>query len=402
MKILILTSEYPNPKSNYDTPVVHYYAKEWLEQGHEIKVVHYRSVFPKPFYFIANIFNKTLKKIFKTDFIPNVRLSRSLEYTHEGIKVKSQPIFKIFPHFKFFNSTIAYHAKILYNDNLNNNFKPDRIIAHFVNPQLPLISELKKYYPFVKSSLVVHENPKVIFDLYKEKSYALLNNLNTIGFRFNEMRNKFINLFGENYNMFICPSGIPENYILKNVPKSKFKSDKISICFVGMLIPLKNVDILLNALSLAFPNRNFSLDIVGEGMLKNEISRKIIELDLSGCVNMLGKLSREEVQNKMNNTDVFVMVSSPEAFGLVYLEAMSKGCITIGTVGQGIDGIIENGKNGFLCKARNVESLKSVITEVNNLSYTKKIQLATNSINTAASYTNKKVALEYLKKIDLK
>lgn len=402
MKLLILTSEYPNPNSSFDTPVVHYYVKEWIDQGHEVKVIHYRSVFPSFFYFFSNTFNKTLKKIFKTDFIPVFRLDKSLEYFHEGIKVKSQPIFKIFPHFKFFKSTIIKHAKIIYDDNSNNNFKPDRIIGHFVNPQLPLISELKKFYPQVKSSLVIHEDPKVIFDLYKEKSFLLLNNLTTIGFRFNEMRNKFMKLFGQNYKMFICPSGIPENYILKNVPINKFKETKMSICFVGMLIPLKNVDILLDALSLAFPNRNFSLDIIGEGLLKNDISRKIIELELSGCVNMLGKLSREEVQNKMKNTDVFVMVSSPEAFGLVYLEAMSKGCITIGTVGQGIDGIIENGKNGFLCEARNVESLKSVFTEVNNLSYTKKIQLATNAINTTASLTNKKVALDYLKKIDLK
>lgn len=401
MKLLVLSSEYPNPNSDFDTPVVHYYVKEWIKQGHEVKVIHYRSVFPPFFYIFSNIFNKWLKKIFKTDFIPVARLKESIEYFHEGVKVKSQPIFKLFPHFRFLNSTIKKHATLIYHENLNNNFKPDRIIGHFVNPQLPLINELKKFYPSVDSSLVIHEDPRVIYDLYKEKSYPLLNNLTTIGFRFNEMRNRFKKIFGNNYQMFICPSGIPEDYILKNIPPKKFKESTLSICFVGMLIPLKNVDIILDALSQAFPDRSFTFDIIGEGMLKDEISRKILDLELSECVNMLGKISREDVQHKLLNTDVFVMVSSPEAFGLVYLEAMSKGCITIGTEGQGIDGIIENGKNGFLCKARSIESLKNIFIEIDKLSLNKKVQIATNSIDTAASLTNSKVATSYLKKINL-
>lgn len=64
MKLLILTSEYPNPNSTFDTPVVHYYAKEWQEQGHEIRVVHFRSVFPSFFLF----FFKNFQNIFKENF----------------------------------------------------------------------------------------------------------------------------------------------------------------------------------------------------------------------------------------------------------------------------------------------------------------------------------------------
>jgi glycosyltransferase involved in cell wall biosynthesis len=399
MKLLILTSEYPNPNSTFDTPVVHYYAKEWQEQGHELRVVHFRSVFPIIFYFFAKIFQTFLKKIFQTDFIPFIRLNKRTDFVHDGINVISQPIFKIFPHFKFFNYTIRKQAKIIYTDNLLANFHPDIIIAHFFNPQLPLITELKKYYPNVKTSLVLHENPIVISDLFGSSSMKLLNNLDYIGFRFNEMRNIFFSLFGKEYSTFICPSGIPENYILSKAPKEKFLSDKISICFVGMLIPLKNIDIIIEAVNLAFPQRNFTLEIVGEGMLKNKISQKIIELKLEGCVTMLGKLSRDEVQKKMVESDVFAMVSKPEAFGLVYVEAMSKGCITIGTKGQGIDGVIEHGENGFLCEARNVEDLKDIFIEINQMTYDDKINFANNAIKTASLLTNSNVASDYLKKI---
>ena len=399
IKILIITSEYPNPNSSFDTPVVHYYAKEWQELGHELRVIHFRSVFPSFFYFFSKIFKTFLKKIFKTDFVPVNRLNKRIEFVHEGVNIISQPIFKIFPHFKFLKKTIRYHAKIIHSDNLNKNYKPDIIISHFFNPQLPLITELKKYYPNVTTSLVLHENPKVILKLFGSHSYKLLNNLDYLGFRFDEMRNIFFNLFGKEYSTFICPSGIPENYILSKTPKTKFSSEKISICFVGMLIPLKNIDILLEAVNLAFPERNFTLEIIGDGMLKEKISKKIIELKLEECVSMLGKLSRDDVQAKMVATDVFIMVSKPEAFGLVYVEAMSKGCITIGTIGQGIDGVIQHGNNGFLCEARNIEALKDILIGINQMSYDDKINLASKAIKTASLLTDRKVASDYLNKI---
>ena len=399
MKLLILTSEYPNPNSTFDTPVVHYYTKEWVKLGHEVRVIHFRSVFPSVFYFFSKTFKTFVKRIFQTDFVPAVRLNKRVEYVHDGINVISQPIFKIFPHFKFFNNAIKKQAKIIFDDNLQKQFQPDLIISHFFNPQLPLIDELKKYYPNVKTSLVLHENPNVISDLFGSNSKSLLSNLDYIGFRFEEMRNIFHSLFGKEYNTFICPSGIPENYILSATPKAKFTAEKISICFVGMLIPLKNIDILLEAVNLAFPDRNFILEIVGEGMLKEKILKKITELQLQDCVVVLGKLSRDEVQNKLTATDVFVMVSEPEAFGLVYVEAMSKGCITIGTKGQGIDGVIKHGDNGFLCQARNAGALKEILLEINGMTYENKMSVSTKAIETASSLSDSKVALDYLNKI---
>lgn len=49
-------------------------------------------------------------------------------------------------------------------------------------------------------------------------------------------------------------------------------------------------------------------------------------------------------------SDCFIMISKNEAFGLVYLEAMSAGCITIASRGEGFDGVIIHGVNGFYVK----------------------------------------------------
>jgi len=55
--------------------------------GHEVKVIHYRSVFPTLFYFIARLFKTLIKKIFKTDFIPFHKLKSAIHYEMDGVKI---------------------------------------------------------------------------------------------------------------------------------------------------------------------------------------------------------------------------------------------------------------------------------------------------------------------------
>ena len=112
-----------------------------------------------------------------------------------------------------------------------------------------------------------------------------------------------------------------------------------------------------------------------------------------------GQMKRDEAQNIVRNADCFVMVSSREAFGLVYVEAMAKGCIVIGTQGQGIDGIVKHGENGFLCKARDVDGLAEIISEIVNLPQDSLQQISTNAIATAANLTDRKVAEHYINSI---
>ena len=55
--------------------------------------------------------------------------------------------------------------------------------------------------------------------------------------------------------------------------------------------------------------------------------------------------------------DIFILPSYDEAFGVVYLEAMSFKKPVIGTEGEGIEDIIKDGENGLLVKPRDVASI---------------------------------------------
>ena len=90
------------------------------------------------------------------------------------------------------------------------------------------------------------------------------------------------------------------------------------------------------------------------------------------------------------------MISKNEAFGLVYLEAMAAGCITIASRNEGFDGVIKDGVNGFLCEAGNIKELSEIINKINALSIEEKKEISINAMNTARSLTNRKAAKKYL------
>lgn len=399
MRLLVLTTEYPNPNSKYDTPVVHYYVKKWIELGHEVRVIHARSVFPAPFYPLARMLKSVVVRTFKTDFIPFHRLKGALAYRFEGVDVLSLPIFKLFPHVPFLARTIRRHARSIHEDNAKHGFEPDVILCHFLNPQLPLITELRKFYPAARTSLVIHEDPRIIPGLFGRRAGALLDAVDHVGFRNQEMKERFVRALGDRRNLFLCPSGVPDRYIREETPDDKFRDEVVSLCFVGMLIPLKNVDVLVEVLHQAYPRRNFRLRIVGEGLLKSDLEALVDRLGLSGCVSFEGSRSRDEVQAILAKSDLFVMVSKPEAFGLAYLEAMAQGCITIGTRGQGIDGVIVHGENGFLCEARDVAGLRDTLLAIGAMTYEEKRAISARALRTAASLSDGRVAAAYLERV---
>ena len=57
MNIFLLSSVYPSQNApRGTTPVVHYFAKEWVQLGHKVHVFHTESAFPKAFYVLGRPF----------------------------------------------------------------------------------------------------------------------------------------------------------------------------------------------------------------------------------------------------------------------------------------------------------------------------------------------------------
>jgi glycosyltransferase involved in cell wall biosynthesis len=135
------------------------------------------------------------------------------------------------------------------------------------------------------------------------------------------------------------------------------------ILSVGNLIPIKGHALLLRAFARvanSFPT--CSLEIIGDGPERGELERFVKHLGIDGRVRFLGRQRREEVAAAMQRCALFALPSSYEGLGCVYLEAMACGKPVIGCNGQGIDEIIQHGRNGVLVSPDNEPELSDALT----------------------------------------
>ena len=87
--------------------------------------------------------------------------------------------------------------------------------------------------------------------------------------------------------------------------------------------------------------------IVGKGPEFKNIKKKITELNLKKKVKMFGFLSKEKLDEIWSKTDVLIMPSTVEGFGLVYIEAMSRGIPIITSRQDAGQEINIHGKTGY-------------------------------------------------------
>ena len=193
-------------------------------------------------------------------------------------------------------------------------------------------------------------------------------------------------------NPFLCYSGIPSRYLEMRKERS-FDTPLRSFIFVGDFIHRKYPSVIVPALKKAIPDGDFRVTFVGDGPDLDEIKRTAQGFE--DRVHFAGRILRERIKDYYDAADCMIMISEREAFGLVYLEAMARGCITVASWCEGMDGIIKNGENGFLCAAGNAEELAEVIARINAMSPEERCAVSKNAVKTAESLTDKAVASAY-------
>lgn len=118
---------------------------------------------------------------------------------------------------------------------------------------------------------------------------------------------------------------------------------------VGHLQTQKRQAVTLQAFAaLRQAHPNMTLTLIGQGPERTHLENLCISLHIADAVRFTGQISNKDVLAEMAKAQFFCMPSVREGFGIVYLEAMASGCITVGTQGEGIADLIENGINGFL------------------------------------------------------
>jgi glycosyltransferase involved in cell wall biosynthesis len=188
-------------------------------------------------------------------------------------------------------------------------------------------------------------------------------------------------------SVHLIPHGVePQFYQRKN---SLNITSPIKLVFVGRIIKIKNIEIIINSI-LDIGRNLFLFDIYGDGDQFKNLEKLIINKGLQNEIKLKGKISHEKVSEILPMYDLFVMPSFPETFGRVYLEAMASSLPVIAAKNTGIDGFIEDGREGFLVDVSSgdelTERFKFILDSPDIL-----VEMSNNAFNFAQKYSWKKI-----------
>lgn len=170
--------------------------------------------------------------------------------------------------------------------------------------------------------------------------------------------------------------------------KSEFRKElgideKVTFITVGQFIHRKGFDILLEA--WAKTEQTSQLYIIGGGPLENEYKETIAQKKLEN-VYIIGFKKPEELQKYYGASDVFVLPTREDIWGLVINEALASALPTISsnkcTAGNEL---VTNEYNGYVYDCENIEQLASYIDELSE-DEDKRKEFSANALVAIAEY----------------
>lgn len=173
------------------------------------------------------------------------------------------------------------------------------------------------------------------------------------------LKQETLNHFNINNNIEVIPNFINiKNYQLLNNDKYKKRfapNNEYIITHISNFRKVKRIDDVINIFEKVNNKLSSKLILVGDGPERNKAELLCREKNLSNNVIFLGNLkSTIEV---LNISDLFLLPSEKESFGLAALEAMASGVPVISTLSGGIPELVEHGKNGYLSNIGDINNM---------------------------------------------
>jgi glycosyltransferase involved in cell wall biosynthesis len=337
MKILMINYEFP-PIGGGGGNVTYYISKNLAQQGHEVHVI--TSQF------------KSLQKVEKL----------------EGFTVHRVPVLRKSPNVCGIHEMLTYVISAsIYSVSFVKKFRPDIVHVFFGIPSGPVAYLLKKLYnlPYIlflggRDVPRPHPDPpfyRLMYGILKPAIKEIWGNAKAVvacSSGLKEMAQKT----ADNVSLYVIPDGVDLD---KFYPREQIDpiTEKVRILAIGRLIHRKGFDCLIRSISetTKLVEKDFCIEIVGDGPLRSELVQLAEELNVTGKVNFAGTVPYDKLPENYRQADIFVLSSLAEGMPLVVLEAMASGLPIVSTKVQGIDELVKAGKNGFLFKPSDYQAL---------------------------------------------
>jgi len=261
-------------------------------------------------------------------------------------------------------------AKHIISNGISN--KIDLVHAHYVFNDGSIALKIKKkigipYTVSVRTSCMMNFDRKIAIHNYIH-GLKVLNNATTIFFQSSKVLENLLKKIPSFYHNeilnkhYIIPNGI-DNFWHENVYNNtnSFSQKDFTIITAASIEYNKNLGSVAKAIENLNQNGYKIKYFIAGPLVEKSI---LIELKLYNFIEYLGVLNREFLLKAYRQSNIFIMVSHNETFGLVYGEAMSQGLPIIYTKGEGFDGQFEEGKVGYPVSSNSIEEIEEAILKV--------------------------------------
>jgi glycosyltransferase involved in cell wall biosynthesis len=135
--------------------------------------------------------------------------------------------------------------------------------------------------------------------------------------------------------------------------------DETIVTSMAALLPFKHPDVIVEAWDLLVRRGvKARLFMAGNGPMRPTLEERCRQLGISGTVHWLGNVNPERL---LQASEIFVLASVGEAFGMVLAEALACGVPVVGSRSGAIPEIVEDGRTGFLAKPLDPASFADAI-----------------------------------------
>lgn len=155
----------------------------------------------------------------------------------------------------------------------------------------------------------------------------------------------------------VVPNGVDIEKF--NPPVGGRSSTSVKLITTSRLVKKNAVDDSIRA--LAHLPKHVVLEVVGDGVERDNLENLVRSLNLSGRVHFRGNIFPEDIPQALANADIFVRPSLSEGLGNSFLEAFAVGLPTIGTPVGGIPDFLIDGETGWFAEPRNPESIAACV-----------------------------------------
>lgn len=257
--------------------------------------------------------------------------------------------------------------------------KYDFISTHFAIPTGPVGLILSKIFK-VKNILFLHGGD--VYDPSRKTSPHLhgywrriirfiLNAYYILVCQAGDTKENAIRWFEPKKEIYIIP--LPyEKFKFQKIKRERLglKKDRFYLISVGRMIERKGFKYLIRTMK-DLPKK-IELILLGDGPLLNPLKQIAQEENVLNRVHFQGFVSEEKKFQYLENSDLYVLSSLHEGFGIVLQEAMQVGLPIVATNNGGQIDLLKHEINALLVKPKSVKGLTQAIKKLYSNSFLRK------------------------------